>query len=351
MTDRNGFLGQRGAIELLERMRRNGRVPHGLLFQGPDGVGKASVALAFAADLLCEAGSEAGACGSCPSCRLVESGNHPDLLVVGRLAKKPSASGAADGGADPDDLRSFVVVDQIRELTRLAALTPRRGVRRVFVIDPADRMNAESQNALLKTLEEPPGAAVLILVASRPHLLLPTVRSRCTVVGFAALRVGELASFLVERGFAPGEAMTRAALAEGRPGRALALELEHQQEIRERVIAGLESLVGPRARLADLPRLAAELAGKTEAHLAEHLDMVEVLLRDAARAALRDDDPALVHADLAPRLARLGRSLDPLRAARLLTGIERLRGSLRLNLNRTLVAESVLAALAGGPIP
>jgi DNA polymerase-3 subunit delta' len=212
-------------------------------------------------------------------------------------------------------------------------------------------MNVEAQNALLKTLEEPPGAAILILVASRPHLLLPTVRSRCLALGFAPLRVEELAALLVRRGLDRREATTRAALAEGRPGRALGLELERHEQIRERVIGGLEALAGPRAEPGRIPGLATEIAGKTETHLVEHLDMLEVLLRDAARAGLREDDPALVHADLRPRLAELGRRIDPLRVARLVAGVERLRGGLRLNLNRLLLAETILAAVAGGPIP
>jgi DNA polymerase-3 subunit delta' len=192
---------------------------------------------------------------------------------------------------------------------------------------------------------------VLILVASRPHLLLPTVRSRSTAVPFAALRVRDLAARLAARGIEPGEAMTRAALAQGRPGRALGLDPEREQQIRERVLVALEALAGPRPALARLKDLAEELAGKSEPHFIEHLDMIAVLLRDAARAGLREDDPALVHADLAARLGGLGRRIDPLRAARMIAAIDRMRGGARLNLNRLLLIETVLAAVAGGPCP
>ena len=104
-------------------------------------------------------------------------------------------------------------------------------------------------------------------------------------------------------------------------------------------------------KLSDLPSMASSLAGKTTTHLTENLDLLEALLRDAARAGRRENDPGLVHADLGGRLARLGRSIGPERAAGLVRSVERLRRELRLNLNRTLVAESLLAAVAGGPLP
>jgi len=346
MTGIDQIIGQHNALEILRRMGDTGHVPHGLLFQGPAGCGKASVATAFAARLMCE--QEDGPCGRCESCRLIDSGGHPDLLVVHRMPKKASASAPS---GEPEDLRQFIVVDQIRELTRIAGMAPRRGTRRVFIIDPADQMNNEAQNALLKTLEEPPGNAVLILVASRPHLLLPTVRSRCFVVGFAALRVGELAAALADRGFDPAEATTRAALAEGRPGRALDLDLEQLQAKRDRLLECLETLAASPAAIADLPAMAGAIAGKTQTHLLESLEMLETLLRDAARAGQREDDPGLVHADLGERLRDLGLRIGVQRAASLVSCVERLRRDLRLNVNRTLIAESILAAVAGGPIP
>jgi DNA polymerase-3 subunit delta' len=349
MTGIDEIIGQQNALEIIRRMCETGRVPHGLLFQGPEGCGKACVALALASQLLCEESD--GPCGRCESCRLIVTGGHPDLLTVHRMPKKPTASATVAPPGDPEDLRQFIVVDQVRELTRVAGMAPRRGARRVFIIEPADRMNNEAQNALLKTLEEPPGRTVLILVASRPHLLLPTVRSRCFVVGFAALRVGELAAALVKRGFDTVEAATRAALAEGRPGRALDLDLGQLQERRDQLLRCLESLATRPSALAELPAMAGDIAGKTQSHLLDSLDLLEALLRDAARAGQHADDPGLVHADLATRLRALGRQLGPERAAELVGCVERLRRDLRLNVNRTLVAEALLAAVAGGPVP
>jgi DNA polymerase-3 subunit delta' len=252
---------------------------------------------------------------------------------------------------DPTDYRSMIIVEQIRGLLSIAAMAPRLGRRRLFIIDPADRMNAESQNCLLKTLEEPPGSSVLILVASRSHLLLPTVRSRCFSIPFAPMHVAELAELLEGVGFASAEASARAALAEGRPGRALKLELEVLLERRNEILHTLETLTSSPKGVAELPLFARKLVGNSEESLQEGLDLLAVLLRDVARAGLSSPGEALVHADLRDRLERLGRKLNPVRTALLLKSLERLRSGLRFNLNRTLIAESLLAAIAGGPIP
>jgi len=345
-------LGQRPAVELLGRMLDSGRVPQALLLQGPEGVGKGSLARSFAAALLCGS-SEREACGSCSSCRLAEGGGHPDLLIVERLPRKGTASARNPGSPPaPGDLRSFVLVDQIRELSRVASMAPRLGARRAIIVDPADRMNQEAQNALLKTLEEPPERCVLLLVAARPQLLLPTVRSRCFAVSFGPLRPAELARLLQARGLPEDEAVARAALAEGRPGKALALDLEDLLARRASVLEALETLTGPPpAAAASVPGLAAEIAGRDEATLLAGLELLEALLRDAAMSAAGAQRFTLAHSDLADRLEPIGRRLTAGRIALLVSALERLRYDLRLNLNRLLVAESLLAAVAGGPLP
>lgn len=352
--------GNEHARMLLARILASGRVPHALLFHGPEGVGKRVVADRFAASLLCERPREdASSCGACATCVRIEHGNHPDVLVTTRLPKddRKGASDAADPDEDSDDaqdakggeLRKWILVSQIRELTEHASYAPREGRRRVFVIDPADRMHAESQNALLKTLEEPPGRAVVILVASRPHVLLPTVRSRCFQVGFAPLRPDDLAQSLVSRGIPHEEARSRAALAEGRPGRAITLDLAGLARRRDAVLKALEALAASPRASADPAACAEEIVGDDEAGTLEGLELTTALLRDAARSA--SGHGGVLHADVAERIAGLGRALGALRAAELAGLADRLRGDLRLNVNRTLLAETLLAAVAGGPVP
>lgn len=341
------IIGDDSALELLRGMLRSGRVPHALILHGPQGVGKGDIAAAFAMALLCETQrADSDGCGACEGCRLVSAGNHPDLTRITRQPKKSVRGKHVEEG----DLRSSIVVDQIRELTRLAALKPRRAPRRLFVIDPADRMNVESQNALLKTLEEPPGRTVLLLVASRPHALLPTVRSRSFSVGFAAFAPRRLATLLEDRGLSAEEALARAALAAGRPALAVALDLEAYRARRDSALRMLERLLSGPEALRDLSAMASDVAGRTERSLDEGLDLLQALLRDAARTAFAAAN-TIGHVDVAERLSRLGTRIGPTRAAEIVGAIDRLRAQSRLNLNRTLVAESVLAAVAGGPIP
>lgn len=149
---------------------RDDRVPHALMLAGPRGVGKALLALDIAGLLLCAAPAPdetAGwrSCGSCQGCRLSASGAHPDYVLL-----------------QPEEDSREIKVDQVRELIRRLTLTNTVGQRKVAVVMPAERMNRNAANALLKTLEEPQGDAVLILAASRTARLPATIRSRCQVI-------------------------------------------------------------------------------------------------------------------------------------------------------------------------
>jgi DNA polymerase-3 subunit delta' len=286
-------------------------------------------------------------------------GNHPDFLRFTRLPKKESASRQDESeGADEEgpeergsELKRDITIDQIRELTEHASFGPREGEHRLFVIDPADRMNLPSQNALLKTLEEPPGRSMLILVTARPQILLPTVRSRCFTVRFAAMPTAELAAALEARGVPRAEALSRAALSAGRPRLALALDVEAHRARRDEILSALETVAARGKGLVLLPALAGKLVGRDEVSLTEGLDLAAALLRDAERSSLGLPAGSLLHADLHSRLEALGDRLGGVRAAELVRFVDRVRDDLRFSLNKTLVAESLLAAVGGGPIP
>jgi DNA polymerase-3 subunit delta' len=212
--DRFATRGHPAATAAVERMIRVG-APHALLVIGPRSVGKTTLALDLAAGLLCHADDPAARpCGTCRSCRLVDAGEHQDLH---RLA--PEGPGRQVRIGDPEDPEPGTVRHLVRELARL----PVEGTRRVAVVEGADRLNEDAQNALLKTLEEPPAGATLVLCADEPERLLPTVRSRSAVLRLGPVAVRAMEELLAEHGVGPPQSGRLARLADGRPGRALAL--------------------------------------------------------------------------------------------------------------------------------
>lgn len=211
---------QPGALSLLRRALRSGRTHHAYLFDGPEGVGKELAARALAACLLCEGARgapDADACGVCRACRALATGAHPDFHFVERGLHKfhPDRAVRASRGL-------FLAVAVIRTyLIEPAAGSPALGRRRMFIVRDAERMNEEAQNALLKTLEEPPGAATIVLVSSSADRLLATIRSRCQRVPFAELPTAFVEQRLAADGLGPDDARALAALCGGRLGVAL----------------------------------------------------------------------------------------------------------------------------------
>jgi DNA polymerase-3 subunit delta' len=208
------------AIAILRHALRSGRPHHAYLLDGPEGVGKELAGRALAARLLCEDGRlapDADACGACRSCRLLATGNHPDFHLIHRELKRfhPEAAVRARQGLvlGIDLVRHFLIVP--------ASNAPTLGRARVFLLREAERMSEDAQNALLKTLEEPPGRSRLILVTSAASRLLPTIRSRCQRIPFNLLPADFITARLRAAGRAEVEARTLAALAQGRVGAAL----------------------------------------------------------------------------------------------------------------------------------
>ena len=208
----------------IERGIRAGKVPHALLLRGAAGVGKALFAARLAAVLLCRSEDDPP-CGECEACRLCAAGSHPDRIDV-TLEKD----------------RREIVVDQVRDLIHTVGLTARFGRYKVVIVNPAERMNRHAANTLLKTLEEPPGATVFLLVSSSPALLLATIRSRCQTIDFPAADPGVALEWL--RGRVPDPAAALAlALAHGAPVRAVELSEGGLIEVREGLERDVDTLL------------------------------------------------------------------------------------------------------------
>ena len=205
---------------------RRERLPHALLLQGPRGLGKAALAARLARALLClQPAADGEACGVCKSCRLFASGTHPDFVKV-----LPAEEGKA------------ILVDQIRALSGFFYLRPHTAARKIAIITPAEAMNLNAANSLLKVLEEPPLGSVLVLVSSQPASLPVTVRSRCSRLDFAVppreLTLGWFAGLANK----PEQAELYLELAGGAPLLALALAEAGFLEQRERLLEDMDKL-------------------------------------------------------------------------------------------------------------
>ncbi|GAB6041904.1 DNA polymerase III subunit delta' [Endothiovibrio diazotrophicus] len=268
--------------QLTER-ERGGTLPHALLLSGPSGLGKNRFADALAAALLCESRRDGGgACGKCRGCKLMAAGSHPDFRRVA-----------------PEEEGKQIRIDPIRELAAYLTMSSQYAGYKVAVITPAERMNVNAANGLLKTLEEPTGGSVLILVAERPVLLPPTVRSRCQVVAFGRPERAEALAWLAARG-AGGEAELLLGLADGAPLTALDLAEGGRMETRGRLLEGLERLAAGRL---DPLALAAEWA---KGDVRSALFWLSGWVMDMIRLKMADGESAVVNRDLTPRLRALG---------------------------------------------
>jgi DNA polymerase-3 subunit delta' len=357
-TTLDSVIGQETAVGLLRRILAGGRIPHAYLFHGPAGVGKWATISAFATTLLCtekSAAERGDACGRCRSCKLIAASSHPDFYRIGLYPKKEFPKSPRPKEEIPPkpldfqsaelELLTQVRIQQIRWLNTQASHPPAEGTHRVFVIDPADRLNPQAQNAILKTLEEPESRAVIVLATTRPHALLPTIRSRCISIGLRPVEPLHLAARLEEKGYPGEEAEIRAALSAGRPVAAESLNLTAMRSRRAGFLADLAALSTSPAALAYLPDMTRRILGDGEPDLLEGLDMLQSLLRDVARCGAGMPRETLLHSDIDQDLADLAQAFGADRAAELVALIDRLRLDLRFNINKTLLAETILAEL------
>jgi DNA polymerase-3 subunit delta' len=252
-----------------------GKVHHGWLLRGPRGVGKARLALQFAAHLL--GGSPASGDGSLSTNaeshvgRLIAAGNHPDMRVIRRPVD------------DKGKQKSEIPVDSVRELSEFFSLRPAMGGWRVAIIDAVDELNRFGANAILKTLEEPPSRAVLFLISHGEQMLLPTVRSRCRVLRCGPLTETETLQTLAQAGLPAARAEAVAKLAPGRPGRALELEDGDASAASDAVLGALRGLASGDARAL---HAALSATAKSDTALAAAMETLRAALqRRAAQEA------------------------------------------------------------------
>lgn len=242
----SSIIGHDRPVSILKRAIQNDAVAHAYLFSGEQGIGKRLTARVFAAALNCQAAGPEGGCGVCSSCRKVASGAHPDVRVVMPESRDEQLL-ATLSSKEAAKASERIKIDQIRQAQDSLSLTPSEGQKKVLIVDDADAMTEEAMNAFLKTLEEPPGDSLIILITSKPQSLLPTIRSRCQTLDFQPLPRLSLAGVIRKmRGLSEEDAWFVAALSRGSLGRALDMDVQKEKAERERYFALREGLAGMR---------------------------------------------------------------------------------------------------------
>jgi DNA polymerase-3 subunit delta' len=330
--------GHRRLLTLFSRAAARDTLPPSMLFAGPAGIGKRRTASAIAEALNCLQPVRAGdvdldACGACAACRRIARAVHPDVIVI-----EPGESGS-------------IKTDVVRDVIDRANYRPFEGRRRVVIVDHADALVDEAQNALLKTLEEPPSASVFILVSSAPDVLLATVRSRCRPLRFTGLGPAEVADVLV-RDHEYTEAEARAAAADA--GGSIAHALEARDVDLTDARAAAQKVLHHAARAGDPARrleAAKELAVKGASpavereQLAVSLRLLSSMLRDLSVLASDAGGVVLANADLAAELGRLAPAFDGQRSTRAFTAVDAALAALERNVNPKVVADWVVLQL------
>jgi DNA polymerase-3 subunit delta' len=311
-------------LGLLAAAARRGTLPPSLIFAGPDGVGKRLAAIALAQLLNCQSLDPLhnDACGKCASCTRIARGVHADVLIV-----EPGDTGA-------------IKLDQVRDAIDRTGYRPFEGRKRVIVIDRADAMLVEAQNALLKTLEEPPSTSMFVLVTSRPDVLLPTVRSRCQRLRFGRLSAQEVAAVLLAKhDYTPANAHAAAAASDGSIGVALAGDSEDFVEAREaavEVLQGVANASDPRRRL-DTGKTLAGSGDRDEVR--RRLRALASMLRDLGALSVKADEGYLANADLRDGLRRVSGSFDSDRITRGFAAIDKALDAIDRNGSPKIVAD------------
>ena len=313
--------GHTAIIRCLRVLAAAEHLPHALLLSGMEGIGKRRTARVLARTLLCERAGDAP-CGHCDACRTMAAGVHPDYFETAPEARGKSAA--------------MIRTEAVRDILIAASGAPVAGRRRIILIDGADAMNETAANRLLKTIEEPTGEVLFLLVTSAYDAILPTIRSRAVRIAFGTLPRAEIEAALRERG--TENAATIAALADGSLGRAYALAAEGLQ-LRDEALALLVQL--PELRVEDIWAHAETIGTRTHAERTAWIGFLQMALRDLL--VLHENGAAeLCHTDRREELAALLPQLTRADLFALMEEARQLSQRFAANVNPALQTEAFL---------
>jgi DNA polymerase-3 subunit delta' len=317
------FIGNRKIIQRLQTKLREKRFPHGLIFSGPDGVGKHTCALMIAKALNCPNAESDGFCDQCSACRKIDSGAHPDVITISL-----------------EDEATQIKIAQIRQLLSTLDLQPLEGRNKVFIIDPANLLNAEAANALLKGLEEPPENSFFILITVNVHELLMTIRSRSQVYNFTPLTLDEIRQHGVT-----DELTVR--WSQGSIGRARSLNLVELKSERTIVLDFLETVVNAKEeQFQDLMGVSAEL-GRGKQEFDSRIAILAVLIADLLY--IKEGAPErIVNVDVRDQLVKLASREATDRLVRMGEFLRFIESSMKIHVNKQMLTD--VLAITGNEI-
>ncbi len=317
------ILGHEQIISNLQTAARTGQVSHAYILNGPEGSGKRMLAEAFAMLLECELPVDGEPCMECVSCRQALGKNHPDIIYLTHD-------------------KSVISVDDVRrQIIRDADIMPYRGRFKVYIVDEAEKMNPQAQNALLKTLEEPPSYVVILLLTTNADAFLPTVLSRCVRLNLKAVDDARIRAYLVRNcGVSGDRADLCAAFSQGNVGRAMELAASDE-------LSGLKDRTfGIVRRLDGMPayRIAEEIGFFTENkdEIPLFLELLLLLFRDVLLYKSTGTGTGLIFRDMAAETGQLARRISYAGMNRIFEAIEIGGRRIRMNVSTPLTLEMLL---------
>jgi len=322
------IIGHTKQLDSLRAALANQRLHHAYLLVGPDGVGKRTIAMALAKAIHCSE-STGDYCGRCANCASIIDGNHADVRVVQPLAGKKEIS-----------------IHQVREIERELRFRSFGGKRKIAIIDPAAWMNPSAQNALLKTLEEPPENSLILLITPNAGGLLPTLRSRCLRLSFAPLPRQEVAVFLrTMQNVAAKDAEFLAAMSMGSIGIAASLD---QAALMEKRTAWIGILSALRDGDYQGAMTAAEALASSREDALEFLKWAESWYRDVLIHGVTQQSDEIVNLDMMPQIKQSAVVCSTERALAALAGVAGAAAGIQRNLNRRMVLERLFLGVVEG---
>ena len=319
-------VGHNDIIKYISNAVKEGKVSHAYILNGERGSGKKMLATLFAGTLLCEKG-EADCCNKCHSCKQAQSGNHPDIIRV--THEKPNTIGV-------DDIRDQVNNDIL--------IKPYQGPYKIYIIADADLMSPQAQNALLKTIEEPPEYAVIFLLTENAEVLLPTINSRCVMLKLRNIKDTLIKKYLMEKLEVPDyKADMCAAFAQGNMGRAILLaSSEHFNEIREDALQLLKYMND--MELSEIVKSIKRI-NNYKLEVNDYFDIIMIWFRDVLLYKATKDIDKVVFKDQIQYIKERAKKSSYEGIELILESLEKAKSRLKANVNFDLTMELLLLTI------